>query len=330
MKKALLLFTVVFCFAQGSFGQFKFPKNEDWVVASQLPLVVVLEERNPEKIEKLTKNEKFEELKMYNSSIDAYNTYIKKYVEMYWDKNLIHGFMTEKEYAVFEKNKENKRKFIFIKPKYNNNHSKATSYYLANGKEKMNANHVNNTQILFGMLGGGFTATQDALSSKSFPDIYHDFLKTFTAHIFKESDLKIAVNLFKKSMDDIVNAAPETKKLSSKEQVKWINRNAGNVKQLILLVDETKHPESFLREFKAKYKYKYEIVTEERIDHAILNNEDGYACFHNQFFPSMSGTNYNLVQVYETKSLTALYCEFPKSFKIESDAGDFIEAVEMQ
>lgn len=345
MKKNVFYFVVILFFVESTFGQFRMPKKEDWVRASQLPLVVELKEKNTKIIEKLTKKGDNEELKLYNSLIDDYNSYIKKYVEMYWDKSLIHDYLTETEFKAFEKDKKNKSKFTFISSKYNNNSSKAHQKAQVNGGVFAdNANFTNNIQISFGILGEKFPMTDNALIAFFFASLDKGFFKKEVKHAFKESDLKFCVNYFKTTITNSLNSESdsEIEKMSNKDKVKLMNINAKELKKLTLLVDEKLVSDSFLKEFKDKYKYKYEIVNEERIDEAILNNEEGYAYFHNHFQPSMTGQNYNLLHVYETKNLTMLYFTYPKGqggVKLGiltvrpgsniNDVDEFIEAIEM-
>lgn len=312
MKKTILLLVVSLLTLSQSFGQFKLPKKEDWILASQLPLVVVLKEKNLKTVEKLTNNGKTEELELYIAYIDDYNTYIKKYVEIYWDKALIHAYMTESEFKNFEGDKKNKKKYTFITSKYNNNSSKAHRKAHANGVFSSNANFTNNTQISFGIIGEKFPMTDNALAMQFFPDVNQGFFKNSKKHSFRESDLKFCVKYFKNYMNEITTTDTNLDKMSNKEKVAYMNRNAKELKQLTLLVDKDLVSESFLKEFKKKYKFKYELVDAERVENAILNNEEGYAYFHNHFQPGMNGTNYNLLYVYETKDLTMLYFTYPK------------------
>lgn len=341
MKKIVLFLAITLCSVSHSFGQFKLPKNEDWLLASQLPIVVVLKEKDVKKVEKLTKNGKTEELEMYNASVNDYNNYIKKYVEIYWDKALIHGYMTESEYKVFEEDKKNKNKFTFISSKYNNNSSKAHRKAQANGVFSDNANFTNNTQISFGIVGVKFPMTDNALALQFFSDLDQGFFKNSKKHAFRESDLKFCVKYFKNYMYEITTTDAKFEKMSNKEKVAYMNRKAKELKQLTLLVDKDLVSEGFLKEFKEKYKFKYELVDAERVEKAILNNEEGYAYFHNHFQPGINGSNYNLLHVYETKNLTMLYFTYPKGqsgiklgvitvrpgSKI-NDVEEFIEAIE--
>lgn len=298
MKKLTSIFILLMTIS--SFAQFKLPKKADWEIANTKPIVVMQLDEDDE-------------------NAATFNPNIKKYVEEIFGAERVHEYLKEKDFKKFIK--KNKEKYNYIG--FNYVHKKAID------------NPFAFTSIFFGICGKAFMMGDGSLIT------YHyqydkensSFFKT-KFQVITESDIKFAIGTFKKS---IVNGL-EQEDLSMKEMIKKsketslksMNPNSNELKDLTLLIDKDVLSEEHINQFKTEYNYKYEIVSHERIEQAILNNEKGFAFTYEHFKPLAKKDNIGaltiryaarLFYIYSAEDYKQMFFYVPKTSSMGFRAG---------
>ena len=100
------------------------------------------------------------------------------------------------------------------------------------------------------------------------------------------------------------------RKNASKSLVE-LNPDAKELKDLTLLIDKDLVGESFVKDFSAVYKYKFEFVESARIEQAILNNEKNVAFIFEYCQLASNGKFATLLYVYRGNDLDNIFSYFP-------------------
>jgi hypothetical protein len=270
-----------------SSAQFKLPKKADWEIANTKPIIVL--QLDEDDINSL-----------------SFNPYIKKYAEEIFGADRIEKYLTKKEFNKFIKG--NKEKYNFIGFKYM---TKAPFTY---------------TNIFFGISGKAFMTNNGYLLSYNYN--YDEKKSTFFKTKFQlisEADIKFALTTFKNSIDNGALqedlSMGEMIKQSKNMSLKTMNPKTSNLKDLILLIDESLLSEDYIKQFKTEYKYKFEFVDKARIEKAVLENEKGYAFVYEHFKPMAGKKSDEFVEyryysilyyIYSTENYDQLFFYVPK------------------
>lgn len=245
MKKIILTLLFILTFNQIN-AQFGFGKIKDIERIKEVPLLVILKEKN-EKVIKKIKKSKRGDLNKYYSSIENFNTAIREGFENSWVFSNEIKFLTPKEFKTYN-SKSNKRKYAYLKPQIKKGD---------NGFSRLKNKGLITIQ-----------SYDIHLIGKNKPVYSYIYQSVFQSNAdFKFISQQIQNYLIGR---EILKSGNK----SRKEIIAEFKGNARKIKNKTLLLNKENLTEKLINEIKNIYKYDYKLTTKKEIDESILSNDD--------------------------------------------------------
>jgi hypothetical protein len=290
MKKSIIFLA---CFAVLGFtknvkAQMGYGKPEDIEQVKKRKLIVVLEEPNEDVMKKLTKKHKTDQIKEYQTALDAYNTEMKEVIEKFW--NFSANAIEYKSAKDVEKIKKSNEYAII---------------YCSSGSNGVGSKHEALEWWPKGdkVEGDAVTLMAVCLPEKNKPIYYIGMPDAFPT----KADLVYGIT----AIEFYFNYRESHQKISKNEYEEMVEQYQPRLKNRTLLLRQDELDEKLTpEEIKTAYPFAYKTVTTDEMDQYVVNADSNYA--YAVIAPSFAGSRVIYIQyVYDCKDGTMLGMSMP-------------------
>jgi len=275
--KTKLLSLLILCATVTVSAQFGMGKLEDIQKVKDNTLLIVLQEENAKAVKKFSKKQGTA-LADYREAIASYNIAIQEAFNESWDYSTSFKFIKESELENYNK-KENRNKYVIFDQRIDPG---ARPNSLMKSKGAI-------TTVFYGI----------NLPAKSKPIYAMMYATTFP----NKADFTFIISQFKHYFNNRIKK--KENKMSYKEIIADMNKDATNTKNKTLLLDIENLTEEMQSKFAGLYPYDHKITTKEEIDQAILEKNEEYVFL--RMLPITQAVGGDMIKVSKLLYVQAIY-----------------------